>query len=372
MKKITFLMLHLNFGGIEKQVTTLANSLVDRYDIQIISLYDILGGKSFYTLDPKIKVKYILPYGPNKDRLKEALKSFDIVKFVKECARAVKIIYSKYIKIGKIANKIDTDILISSRIEFAKQIKRDDIVTISQEHSYIDNKRYIKRVRESFTHMKYLVVMTKHAKKKYEDWLKDSRKKPEVIVIPNIIEESKGVSELSKKVLISVGRLEQVKRFDLLIDIFSVINKKHSEYILKIVGDGSKRFELEKKIEDLGLNDKVILTGKLNDDEVNKQMQNSTIFLLTSQSESFSLVLAEAMRAGLPCISFDVDVGPREIITDNIDGFLIKDNDVSGFANKVIELIEDRTLLENMGKCASKNVSRFYAKNIIQNWINIF
>ena len=50
-------MLHLNYGGIEKQVTTLANNLIDEYDIEIISLYDILG-KSFYELDKRIKGSY--------------------------------------------------------------------------------------------------------------------------------------------------------------------------------------------------------------------------------------------------------------------------------------------------------------------------
>ena len=71
MKKITFLMLHLNYGGIEKQVTTLANELSKEYEVAIISLYDILSGESFYQLDDKVKVKYIFNFGPNKDKIKE-------------------------------------------------------------------------------------------------------------------------------------------------------------------------------------------------------------------------------------------------------------------------------------------------------------
>lgn len=76
MKKIAFLMLHLKYGGIEKQVATLANSLVSKYEVEIISLYDTLNSKSFYKLDDRIKLWFIFPYGPNKEGIKSALKGF--------------------------------------------------------------------------------------------------------------------------------------------------------------------------------------------------------------------------------------------------------------------------------------------------------
>lgn len=235
MKKITFLMLHLNYGGIEKQVTTLANELLKEYEVEIISLYDILSGESFYQLDDKVKVKYIFNFGPNKDKIKDALKKFKLITLIKQLCKAVKILYTKYFGLGKIIKNLNTDILISSRIEFSKQIKRNDIITISQEHSFIDNEKYIKKVRKSFKHIKYLIVMTKGAKEKYDEWLKNEKIKPEVIVIPNIIKENKSgkISNLNNRQIISVGRLEDVKDFYTLILVFSVIVKKYPNYILK-------------------------------------------------------------------------------------------------------------------------------------------
>lgn len=374
MKKITFLMLHLNYGGIEKQVTTLANELSKEYEVEIISLYDILSGESFYQLDDKVKVKYIFNSGPNKDKIKDALKKFKLITLIKQLCKAVKILYTKYFGLGKIIKNLNTDILISSRIEFSKQIKRNDIITISQEHSFIDNEKYIKKVRKSFKHIKYLIVMTKGAKEKYDEWLKNEKIKPEVIVIPNIIKENKSgkISNLNNRQIISVGRLEDVKDFYTLILVFSVIVKKYPNYVLKIIGEGSMREKLEEQIKKCNLQKNVILTGRRTENEINNELIKSDVFVLTSKSESFSLVLCEAMNFGVPCIAFDVDVGPREIIQDGKNGFLIENRNVNLMIKKLDEILENIDKRKNMQVYAREISEKFYAKNVIEKWYKLF
>ena len=374
MKKITFLMLHLNYGGIEKQVTTLANELSKEYEVEIISLYDILSGESFYQLDDKVKVKYIFNFGPNKDKIKDALKKFKLITLIKQLCKALKILYTKYFGLGKIIKNLNTDILISSRIEFSKQIKRNDIITISQEHSFIDNEKYIKKVRKSFKHIKYLIVMTKGAKEKYDEWLKNEKIKPEVIVIPNIIKENKSgkISNLNNRQIISVGRLEDVKDFYTLIHVFSVIVKKYPNYILKIIGEGSMREKLEEQIKKCNLQKKVILTGRRTENEINNELIKSDVFVLTSKSESFSLVLCEAMNFGVPCIAFDVDVGPREIIQDGKNGFLIENRNVDLMIERLDELLYNISLRRFLGSNSYNVAKNYYSENIINKWKNIF
>lgn len=374
MKKITFLMLHLNYGGIEKQVTTLANELLKEYEVEIISLYDILSGESFYQLDDKVKVKYIFNFGPNKDKIKDALKKFKLITLIKQLCKAVKILYTKYFGLGKIIKNLNTDILISSRIEFSKQIKRNDIITISQEHSFIDNEKYIKKVRKSFKHIKYLIVMTKGAKEKYDEWLKNEKIKPEVIVIPNIIKENKSgkISNLNNRQIISVGRLEDVKDFYTLILVFSVIVKKYPNYILKIIGEGSMREKLEEQIKKCNLQKNVILTGRRTENEINNELIKSDVFVLTSKSESFSLVLCEAMNFGVPCIAFDVDVGPREIIQDGKNGFLIENRNVDLMIERLDELLYNISLRKFLGSNSYNFAKNYYSENIINKWKNIF
>ena len=374
MKKITFLMLHLNYGGIEKQVTTLANELSKEYEVEIISLYDILSGESFYQLDDKVRIKYIFNFGPNKDKIKDALKKFKLITLIKQLCKALKVLYTKYFGLGKIIKNLNTDILISSRIEFSKQIKRNDIITISQEHSFIDNEKYIKKVRKSFKHIKYLIVMTKGAKQKYDEWLKNEKIKPEVIVIPNIIKENKSgkISNLNNRQIISVGRLEDVKDFYTLILVFSVIVKKYPNYILKIIGEGSMREKLEEQIKKCNLQKNVILTGRRTENEINNELIKSDVFVLTSKSESFSLVLCEAMNFGVPCIAFDVDVGPREIIQDGKNGFLIKNRNVDLMIERLDELLYNISLRRFLGSNSYNVAKNYYSENIINKWKNIF
>lgn len=374
MKKISFLMLHLNYGGIEKQVTTLANELSKKYQIEIISLYNILNGKSFYELEPNIKVKYIFNYGPNKEKILNSLKRFKLLTLFKELFKAIKILHTKYFGLKKIINNLDTDILISSRIEFSKQVKRNDIITIAQEHSYIDDRKYIKKIKKSFKGIDYLVVMTKKAKQQYDLWLKEVKDKPEVVVIPNMIKENKDgqVSKLNNNQIISIGRLEPVKDFYTLILVFSVLIKKYSKLILKIIGEGSQRVELEELIKKCNLQKNVILTGKLKEEEINKELLKSDIFILTSKSESFSLVLCEAMNYGLPCVAFDVDVGPREIIQNGINGFLIEDRNLDIMIEKVEKLLENKELREKMGEAAKNGVINFYSSKVLDKWYKLF
>lgn len=374
MKKITFLVLHLNYGGIEKQVTTLANELCKKYEVEIISLYDILDGKSFYELDKRIKVKYIFNYGPNKKEIIKALKKVKIITLLKELIKSVKILYTKYFGIRKIVNSLDTDIVISSRIEFSKQINRNDIVTISQEHSYINNEKYIKKVKKSFSEIDYLVVMTNKAKEKYEEWLSDVKNKPEVVVIPNLIKDNiEGqVSSLNNNQIISIGRLEPVKDFYTLIIVFSVLVKKYPYLKLKIIGDGSEKEHLIHLITNNDLQNNVVLTGKLNENEIKDELLKSDVFVLTSKSESFSLVLCEAMNYGLPCVAFDVDVGPREIIKDNVTGFLIGNRNIDGMISKISSLLDDKNLRYNMGQESFNSIKSFYPYHIVKKWDQLF
>lgn len=374
MKKITVLMLHLNYGGLEKQVTTLLNALADKYDIEIISVYDLLNGNSFYNLDNRIKVKFLLPFGPNKKEIKEAIKHFKVLDIFKQLTKLVKILYTKYVKVGKEVKRLNTDILISSRIEFSKQIKRKDIVTISQEHSYIDTPQYMKKVRKSFKNINYLIVMTNKAKENYDLWLKDIKLKPEVVVIPNMIKQNvnEKISSLDNNQIISIGRLEPVKDFETLIIVFDKLAKKNTNLTLKIIGEGSKRQTLEELIEKYGLKEKVILTGRLNENQINDELLKSDIFVLTSKSESFSLVLCEAMNCGLPCVSFDIDAGPREIIQNDVNGYLVDERNIESMVDKISKLIEDSSLREKMGQESYKKAKTFYLYNIIKKWEDLF
>lgn len=376
MKKITFLLLHLNYGGLEKQTVTLVNELAKtkEYKIQIISVYDMLKGKSFYSLDKNVDVKFLADFGPNHKAFYYALKHFRLIKLLKESFVMIKCGIYKSFVLKKYIKKLDTDIIISSRIEFSKLIKRIDTLNISQEHSYINSKKYINKVKKYFKNIDKIVVMTKKAKEDYEKWLKYSNSKAKVYDIPNMLEESKvdNFAKFNNKTLISVGRLEKEKDFLTLLDVFKIINNKYNDVKLKIVGEGLQRREIEEKIEKLNLNNKVILTGRISSQEVQEQMSASSVFVLTSLCESFSLVLCEAMEIGLPCVSFNIDVGPKEIIQNGINGYLIDNRDVNDMASCIENLLIDENKWNKISKNSIESVKKYYSESVVNEWQKLF
>ena len=93
---------------------------------------------------------------------------------------------------------------------------------------------------------------------------------------------------------------------------------------------------------------------------------------MTSLYEPFGLVLPEAMSCGLPVIAFDCPYGPSDIITDGVDGFLIKNRDIEMFADKVCQLIENEELRRRMGKNGIISSQRYRADVIMPKWISLF
>lgn len=376
MKKITFLLLHLNYGGLEKQTVTLINELAKtkEYKIEVISVYNMLKGKSFYKLDKSVDVKFLADFGPNHKAFYYALKHFRLIKLLKESFFMIKCGIYKNFVLKKYIKKLDTDIIISSRIEFSKLIKRRDTLNISQEHSYINSKKYINKVRKNFKNIDKIIVMTNKAKEEYQKWLKNSNSNAKVFVIPNMLEETNinNFAKFKNKTIISVGRLEKEKDFLTLLDVFKIINDKYSDVKLKIVGEGLQRKEIEEKIYNLKLKDSVSLTGRVSSQKVQEEMSTSSVFVLTSLCESFSLVLCEAMEIGLPCVSFNIDVGPKEIIQNGINGYLINNRNIENMAKCIENLLTDEDEWNKISQNSIKSVKKYYSTNVVNEWKKLF
>ena len=99
---------------------------------------------------------------------------------------------------------------------------------------------------------------------------------------------------------------------------------------------------------------------------------NGSMLLLTSRYEPFGLVLPEAMSCGLPVVAFDCPYGPVDIISDGIDGFLIKDRSIEEFANKICMLMESEDLRRKLGNAGVLSSQRYQASRIMPLWKNLF
>lgn len=375
MKKITFLMLHLNYGGLEKQTITLINELakIQEYEIEIVSVYDLLNGKSFYEINPRVKISFLADFGPHHQAFYDALHNFKLIKLIKESFIMIKCGIYKTRVLKKCIKNLNTDIIVSSRIEFSRLINRKDTLNISQEHSYIATPKYIKKVRKCFKNIDDVVVMTEKAKKEYELWLDKSNSNAKVYNISNMIDkkEDEDIANFSNKEIISVGRLEKVKDFPTLIDVFNLVHKEMPDIKLKLVGEGSQREVIEERIRKYNLESSVTITGRITSEEVKNELKKASVFVLSSVCESFSLVLCEAMECGLPVFSFNIEVGPKEIIKDGYNGFLVRDRDINEMSQKIIDILNDEEKWKYISSNALQDVEKYHSENVAKLWLDL-
>lgn len=192
---------------------------------------------------------------------------------------------------------------------------------------------------------------------------------PHVEVLPNIVHLNEGkIASLENKRVIWVGRFENQKRPLDIIKIWQIVYPKFPEWHLDIYGEGEQRQELEDVAMTLNMNIHIHQPTEL----IFEAYRKSSILVSTSLYEPFGLVMPEAMSCGLPVVAFDCPYGPVDIITDGVDGFLIKGRNIKAFADKVCQLIENEDLRRQMGQNGIVSSQRYRADVIMPQWISLF
>ena len=209
-----------------------------------------------------------------------------------------------------------------------------------------------------------LVVLTSQDK---EDW---GHLLP-VYVIPNSYPFYPEVpSTCENKQAIIVGRYNSAKGYNYLIDAWRDVYKKHPDWIINIFGSGEYEDKVRKQINDYGLQDVIIMNNPT--DHIMEEYLKSSIYVMSSVFEGFAMVLLEAMACGLPCVSFDCPYGPRNIITDCEDGYLVDYLNSKALADKICILIDNLEIRQRMGKKGRENVLRFSRETIMSHWVSLF
>ncbi|MCH8475752.1 MAG: glycosyltransferase [Opitutales bacterium] len=204
-----------------------------------------------------------------------------------------------------------------------------------------------------------------------ENWANSRLFKWKTKSIPNpVMEPPKNkyatTSKPEKKIILGMGRFIKRKQFDLLIKIFSRLEKKFPDWNLHIVGDGPERPNLKALIHSLNLEERVFLEQWSNDPY--EWYYRAELFAFTSSFEGFGMTLAEALTCQLPVISFDCPYGPSRIIDHQVNGYLVPLDDTKEFENKLGSLMNDEKLRTHLGSNGSKVLDKFSYNTIMKEW----
>ena len=189
------------------------------------------------------------------------------------------------------------------------------------------------------------------------------------IVTSNIVQTPptlKASWDASPVRFVTFGRLSDVKRMDLMIELFDQAQREEPNIELHIFGDGANQAKLLTLIKEKNLSDKVFLRGYCN--EVHKTLLDYDIYLMTSYQEGFPNSLCEAMAVGLPSIASACHEGISELCENGLSGVSVKEEEPCEFVKNMVLLARDPALREQLGRRA-QTISRRYDKAmILQQW----
>lgn len=212
------------------------------------------------------------------------------------------------------------------------------------------------------------------------EWIKMHSSATRIPVIPNAavwplptnspIIPTASVCGSERKILLAVGRLDVVKNFAVLISVFAEIAGELPDWDLVILGDGPERLSLEAGIRTTMLVERIFVPGIAGN--MGDWYSRADLFAMSSLSEGFPNVLAEALAHGLPAVSFDCDTGPRDIIRQGVDGLLVTPGDSAALRKSLECLMSDHELREHMAARANEARERFSIEKIAGMWEDLF
>ncbi|WP_336579942.1 glycosyltransferase family 4 protein [Alcaligenes sp. CHO6] len=208
------------------------------------------------------------------------------------------------------------------------------------------------------------------------DWLREHVPGSQVHVIPNAVRWPMDSAEPlvpvpalpdGRKRLLAVGRLHPVKGFDTLIESFAMLSNYFPDWDLVILGEGEQRGALEARIQELELQERIQLPGRVGN--MVDWYEQSDLYVLSSRMEGLSNSLLEAMASGLTAVAFDCDTGPREIIRANIDGVLVRPvEDIEALAAHLSDLMANEDKRQRLARRATDVRDRFSSARVLALW----
>ena len=303
-------------GGIERIITAKASYMAEQWGWDVIILVLYKGcEKSFFPISPKVRIQ-CLDIKPRWNIITVPLALYRLNKAIKDIKPDVYITVQHIGAVSCLLNTHRTKTIYEAHGVKSKMIHP---IAVNIAEQYADA----------------IVTLTHSNAECY-------RKAKKVAVIPNFSTLNPCISpDYNSHIVISLGRDCMEKDFPRMYKLWDEISEKHSDWKL-VVHHNTK--------------------------DVIKAYISGSIFIMTSRFEGFPLVLIEAMQCGLPCVAFNCPQGPREIIKDGNNGFLIPYNDDALFIEKLTYLMEHPEERQRMGENAKISIKRFDQQTIMNQW----
>ncbi len=361
-----------NSGGMERILMYKANYLADvlGYDVYIVTT-DQQNRSNFFEFSDKIKfIDFGIDYDAEKNKnlfVRLLLQEFKKRRH-KKC-------------LDSLLNRVHPDICISMfcrEMDFLTKI-RDGSRKILEFHFSKNIKLIEAQNKIIYFAQKLRLISWKRAIRKYDAFVVLTQEDKEawgnmdnIRVIPNFLTVyPTEQAALTAKRVISVGRLSYQKGFDYLIRIWNLVHQKYPDWQLCVFGNGAEQEQkkLDEMIRDYGLEKTISLNPATS--HIGDEYLKSSVYAMTSRFEGLPMVLLEVMSYGLPIVSFACPCGPKDVVADAF-GSLVPVGDMEGFAQKLMEWMEDEDRRFQAGVAARETVKKYMQSEVMKQWDGLF
>ncbi|MCD6024346.1 MAG: glycosyltransferase [Fibrobacteria bacterium] len=352
MKRVVLAISSLRMGGAERVLTLLANHLAHAgCEVRVLT-WSPAGETAFFPLDARVRVLNLGLSGVSGGWRRKVAANLRRIFALRRALRAarpdavVSFMDATNVRVLVAAWGTGIPVFVSER-------------TNAKVHPLAPHWKFLRRLL--YPRARAVVVPNEGCASYFRSWL------PQVRVIPNPVPDvPPAPAVLRVPSILAVGRLARLKGYDLLVRAFADIHERLPGWTVTIAGEGEARAELEALIARRGLQQKVHLKGATRDP--GQAMREASVFVLPSRVEGFPNALCEAMAHGMAVVATDCEAGPREILTDGVDGILVPVEDVGALAAALLRLAREPETRARMGARAAAISSRYSAPTVFAAW----
>lgn len=348
--KLCFVMTDVfSYGGIERVSRILVSALSKHYQLEVVSIFSTPREGEVQALDCPV-------FHLEKER--KPLKEI----FIRSVARLRKLVKKEKFDVVIATSEAMAPICVAAAFGLKTQVISwfHCGPDISDEYSFQKNCRSI-AVKYSAKRVVLSPIMQEDYEKAYPHY--------SFVPVPNPIEERLMVpvsyNENSRKI-ITVGRVCAPKNYFGLVDVAKIVLERNSTWEWDIYGDGELFEKLKEYVRENGMQDRLHLKGYCS--EMYQQYSRYAFQVMTSRYEGFPMTLLEGMANGMPLISYDVKAGPRYVIKDGENGYLVEFEDKNTMAQKIQYLIDNTQIRRRMSAASVKFRSAFGISDVVKKW----
>jgi glycosyltransferase involved in cell wall biosynthesis len=356
-------------GGTIRTTFNTASALADRHDVEIVSVLRRRDEPEL-ELDPRVRLRALTDMRPDRrGRAAEWASQKPSKVFHRGDFRYKGFSGFSDVQLLRYLASVRDGVLVATRpglnLAIARYARRS-VVRVGQDHMNLAGYRPELRasIARHYARLDLVTALTQGSADEYTDLLGG---RVRVEAIPNGV-TSLGMhhADPSAKLVVAAGRLGKRKGFDRLFPAWARVAPEFPEWRLAIFGGGPWARKLARLVDEFGLGASVQLRG--NSPTLPEELAKASLFVMTSRREGFPMVLLEAMSVGLPVIAYDCPTGPRDIITDGVDGYIVRDGDTEALAASLAELMDADDERRRLGVAALDKAAAFDITLIAARW----